>query len=109
MPKLYVMETIRDERLGIALTLLQRSKTTRPGYMPLLAGCAFIGAATFLAYVVTKSTVFAMPVVIAAKAPQASPNATDNKADFELSVAQGSTVSEPPVTEVVILGTEQSR
>ena len=106
MPKLRVMETIRDERLGIALTLLQRSKATRPGYMPLLAGCAFIGAATFLAYVVTKSPVFVMPTVIAAKA---SPNTLVDKADFELSAAPGSTLSEPPVTEAVILGAEQSR
>ena len=106
MPKLRVMETIRDERLGTALTLLQRSKSTRPGYMPLLAGCAFIGAATFLAYVVTKSPVFVMPAVIAA---EASTNTNANKADFELSAAPGSALSEPPVTEAVILGAEQSR
>ena len=75
--------------------------------MPLLAGCAFIGAATFLAYVVTKSPVFVMPAVIAAKA---SPNTPVDKADFELSAAApGSALSEPPVTEAVILGAEQSR
>ncbi|HTN40362.1 MAG TPA: hypothetical protein VLZ84_04370, partial [Asticcacaulis sp.] len=51
------METIRDERLGAALGLLQKPRNGRPGYVPLLAGCAFIGAVTFLAYVVTKAPV----------------------------------------------------
>jgi len=89
------METIRDERLGTAIALLHRPRNGRPGHVPLLAGCALIGAVTFLAYVVTKPPV---PV-------KAAPVAV-HKADFELS---GSTVTEPPVTEAVILGSEQSR
>jgi hypothetical protein len=89
------METIRDERLGTALGLLQKPRNGRPGYVPLLAGCAFIGAVTFLAYIVTKAPV---PV-------KAAPMAV-HKANFELS---GSAAAEPPVTEAVLLGSEQSR
>jgi len=89
------METIRDERLGTALGLLQKPRNGRPGYVPLLAGCALIGAVTFLAYVVTKppTPVKAAPVAV-------------HKADFELS---GSAAAEPPVTEAALLGSEQSR
>ena len=88
------METIRDERLGVALGLLQKPRNGRPGYVPLLAGCAFIGAVTFLTYVVTKPPV---PV-------KAAPVAV-HKADFELS----GNAAEPPVTQAVLLGAEQSR
>jgi hypothetical protein len=106
------METIRDdgqprvdERLGEALSLLQKSRRARPGYVPLLAGCAFIGAATFLAYVVTKSPALEKPVP--ASTATNSIKTTASKADFELSGTPAS--AEPPVAEAVILGTEQSR
>ena len=105
------METIRDdgqprvdERLGEALSLLQKSRRARPGYVPLLAGCAFIGAATFLAYVVTKSPALEKPVPASTATKSIK---TTAKADFELSGTPAS--AEPPVTEAVILGTEQSR
>jgi hypothetical protein len=97
-------ETIRDERLGTALNLLQKPKAGRPGYVPLLAGCAFIGAATFLAYVVTKSPALEKPV-----SPQNAPAGTaPNKADFQLSGTPDAS-AEPPATEAVLLGAEQSR
>ena len=83
MPKLRVMETIRDERLGVALTLLQRSKPMQPGYMPLLAGCAFIGAAILLAYVFTQSP--ALSPTSRKPVAAAKPAASAGKADFELS------------------------
>ncbi len=103
------METIRDERLGTALNLLQRPKTARPGYVPLLAGCAFIGAATFLAYVMTKAPVLEKPASVqSTSARPASDKAVANKADFELSATSGG-AAEPPIAEAVILGTEQSR
>ena len=109
------METIRDsgvaicdERLGEALTLLQKPRNARPGYVPLLAACAFIGASTFLAYVATKSPALEKPVQAAPKAVQSANNAVANKADFELSGTSGAS-AEPSVTEAVLLGTEQSR
>ena len=92
------METIRDERLGTALGLLQKPRNGRPGYVPLLAGCALIGAATFLAYVVTKPAVPVKATPVKA--------AVVHKADFELS---GNVAAEPPVTEAILLGAEQSR
>jgi hypothetical protein len=91
------METIRDGRLGTAMALLQRPRNGRPGYVPLLAGCAFIGAVTFLAYIVTKPPVPVKAAPVKAVAVQ--------KADFELS----GNAAEPPVTEAVLLGAEQSR
>ncbi len=102
------METIRDERLGVALNLLQKPRRTRPGYMPLLAGCAFIGAATFLAYVVTKSPALEKPAQAASKTLPPVSKALANKADFELS-GTSDAVADAPVTEAVLLGTEQSR
>ena len=97
------METIRDERLGAALGLLQKPRNGRPGYVPLLAGCAFIGAVTFLAYVVTKAPVPVKAVPVKIETAQTAPV---NKADFELS---GSAAAKSPVTETVLLGSEQSR
>jgi hypothetical protein len=88
------METIRDERLGTAIALLHRPRNGRPGHVPLLAGCALIGAVTFLAYIITKPP-----------APVKAAPAAVHKADFELS----GNAAEPPVTEAVLLGAEQSR
>ncbi len=105
------METIRqprvDERLGEALSLLQKSRNGQPGYLPLLAGCAFIGAATFLAYVVTKNPALEKTAQAAPKTVSSVGNVTSSKADFELSGTPAS--AEPPVTDAVLLGTEQSR
>ncbi len=99
------VEEARDERLGEALNLLQKPRNGRPGYLPLLAGCAFIGAATFLAYIVTKSPALEKPAPVSSVAEPTK--ATPGKADFELSGTPA--LAEPPVTEAVILGTEQSR
>jgi len=47
---------VLDERLGEAIALLQKPPRHRlPGVVPLMAGCAFIGAVTLLAYVYTQN------------------------------------------------------
>ena len=73
-----------DERLDAAQDLLRSPARNRlPGVVPLLAGCAFIGAATLLAYVYTQS-----PALIPAKGKPAAvtkPAIPAGKADFELS------------------------
>ena len=96
MLKLPLMETIRDiaamvqkegrldERLDAAQDLLQSPARNRlPGIVPLLAGCAFIGAATLLAYVFTQSPAFSptSSKPVAAVKPAVS----FGKAHFELS------------------------
>jgi hypothetical protein len=106
------METIRDdgqagvdERLGTAMTLLQKPRNGRPGYVPLLAACAFIGAATFLAYIVTKTQnpSKAAPVQAVQK------SVAVNKADFELSATSPSASVNEMVSEAVPLGSESAR
>lgn len=96
MLKLPLMETIRDiaamvqpegrldERLDAAQDLLQSPARNRlPGVVPLLAGCAFIGAATLLAYVFTQSPAFSP--TSSKPAAVAKPTIPSGKADFELS------------------------
>ncbi|MCR6661108.1 MAG: hypothetical protein NVV72_17945 [Asticcacaulis sp.] len=119
MLKLPLMETIRDiaetvplegrpegrldERLDAAQGLLRSPSRYRlPGVLSLLAGCAFIGAATLLAYVYTKS-----PLISAnagKPAAVAKPVAPAGKADFELS----STPNEA-VKEALPVGSESAR
>ena len=96
MLKLPLMETIRDisamvqpegrldERLDAAQDLLQSPARNRlPGVVPLLAGCAFIGAATLLGYVFTQSP--ALSPTISKPVTAAKPAIPAGKADFELS------------------------
>jgi hypothetical protein len=90
------METIRDisamvqlegrldERLDAAQDLLQSPARNRlPGVVPLLAGCAFISAATLLAYVFTQSP--ALNPTRSKPVAAAKPAIPAGKADFELS------------------------
>jgi hypothetical protein len=123
MPKLRVMETIRDNeglgadmrdgRLGAALSLLQKpSRHRTPGVVPLLAGCAFIGAATLLAYVTTKepglNALSGKPMAVPPSAKtQTGPAA--HPADFELSASSIGASPGETVTEAVPLGSESAR
>ncbi|MFT4077232.1 MAG: hypothetical protein QM647_17020 [Asticcacaulis sp.] len=93
----------QDERLDAAFDLLQTPPRVRlPGVVPLLAGCAFIGAATLLAYVYTKNPMIsATPGKPATTARHAEPA---SKADFEISSTAGETV-----TEAIPLGSESAR
>ncbi|MGN6210641.1 hypothetical protein [Asticcacaulis sp.] len=90
------METIRDiaetvqpdgrldERLDTAQDLLRAPARNRlPGVVPLLAGCAFIGAATLLAYVFTQSP--ALSPASSKPVAAGKPAMPAGKADFELS------------------------
>ena len=115
MLKLPLMETIRDisamvqpegrldERLDAAQDLLRSPHRNRlPGVVPLLAGCAFIGAATLLAYVFTQSPALipanGKPIAATKPAPPAG------KADFEVSGTP-----QAAVTEAVPVGSESVR
>ena len=73
-----------DERLDAAQDLLCAPARNRlPGVVPLLAGCAFIGAATLLAYVFTQSP--ALSPANGKPAAASKPAIPAGKADFDLS------------------------